>query len=1013
MSGVVPEFACRKRLRSCDNAKKNLKSDDDEDEVKNRMIPAAFFEKEKKKKRLNNANSEKNSKVSATLFGTERKKEKLNKINSKKKMMADDQEREESKVRNDHNMVKNRKVCTAFFEKEKKRKRLKNTNIENLQSDDNEKEVKMCNCDSKVKNGKVSATFFEKEKKKKILGSDNAKKKTNDKKRNTPLSFSKNKMQNNDSKKTAPIIYAVKEKNMRPSQSTEIKMRHNGKQKKRNVPSGISKEKKMQTLSDSNYQKRKRVEPHTLFKKEKWMQFDHTDKKTRTDKVKEKKICGDGKEKKRKEPFAFFKFICNNFEEFLLIPPMVTCKLENLTNHHVYLEDAEGKCSKIRLSVVDGYLAFHQGWNMFVSDHLIKWGEFLLFEYTAKSTFSVRVFGKDSLERLHFNVERERKGVKEKHTWSNMSPDDLVSFDGNSEDIDDDHYLFGEYPRRKVPETHHVTVEGPKNVECGVGSGPEALDKKNGNLVNRQCKTKGISPLRSQEKTVILITDSEPSTHENENIMKLTASEADSDTHHVAFNTNEDPRILQSGVGNGPSVVLDDKKGPDAQRESKCTSPTCSKAKTRRSEITNAAPSTHENGKKVKHVLELHDSDEDLRTKQEINSIRLEPTTSMEKYYNNSKMNISQNICRKYEAHGGFLCLEKWRKGIVTSGRAALDGTGLIKPENPQKTDSQLVGDYDAIGLNPVDKCFWSEGTHACVQPIFTMPVKEPSSPDRVSICGHGGTEIDHSIDGKGAAVQLQTKKEQLKTVGSIVNSQRNNIPACANPVVAGNHGAIGLNPVGSEGTCAFVESVLTMPVEKSSSPDRISKCGSSRTEIDHNADGKGSTVQLETKMNQLKPVGGIVSSQSTNILVCANHVVASQSEHCFSKQKDRKSTDCVISVSLMPMKAEILELDDRSLLKINLQFCIPNTTRKWLELPKSLSNALRQRRQDQNVIMLKDPLKRLWPVLYHENSVFVGFTAGWKHFVAANNLQTGDLCELFKEPDDEEPVYSVQITKK
>ena len=57
--------------------------------------------------------------------------------------------------------------------------------------------------------------------------------------------------------------------------------------------------------------------------------------------------------------------------------------------------------------------------------------------------------------------------------------------------------------------------------------------------------------------------------------------------------------------------------------------------------------------------------------------------------------------------------------------------------------------------------------------------------------------------------------------------------------------------------------------------------------------------------------------------------------------------------------------------------------------------------------------MKRLWLVFYHENSVFVGFTRGWKPFVAANNLQIGDLCMLFKDLDEDEPVYHVQITKK
>jgi hypothetical protein len=71
--------------------------------------------------------------------------------------------------------------------------------------------------------------------------------------------------------------------------------------------------------------------------------------------------------------------------------------------------------------------------------------------------------------------------------------------------------------------------------------------------------------------------------------------------------------------------------------------------------------------------------------------------------------------------------------------------------------------------------------------------------------------------------------------VGSIVNSQRNNIPVSANAVVPGKYSAIGLNPV--------VEPMLTVPVEKPSSPDEISKYESSRTEIDHNVNGKGGNL--------------------------------------------------------------------------------------------------------------------------------------------------------------------------
>ena len=91
-----------------------------------------------------------------------------------------------------------------------------------------------------------------------------------------------------------------------------------------------------------------------------------------------------------------------------------------------------------------------------------------------------------------------------------------------------------------------------------------------------------------------------------------------------------------------------------------------------------------------------------------------------------------------------------------------------------------------------------------------------------------------------GAAVQIETQGEQLKPVGSIVNSQSNNIPVSANAVVPGKYSAIGLNPVGPEVTRTFAEPMLTVPIEKASTPDEISKYGSSKTEIDHNVSGQG-----------------------------------------------------------------------------------------------------------------------------------------------------------------------------
>lgn len=43
----------------------------------------------------------------------------------------------------------------------------------------------------------------------------------------------------------------------------------------------------------------------------------------------------------------------------------------------------------------------------------------------------------------------------------------------------------------------------------------------------------------------------------------------------------------------------------------------------------------------------------------------------------------------------------------------------------------------------------------------------------------------------------------------STVHSQSNNVPLCENPVVEGKYGALGLNPIGSEGSCFFLNNIF------------------------------------------------------------------------------------------------------------------------------------------------------------------------------------------------------------
>ncbi|XBI47027.1 hypothetical protein VPH35_111099 [Triticum aestivum] len=702
----------------------------------------------------------------------------------------------------------------------------------------------------------------------------------------------------------------------------------------------LSKEGKMPMLHDSSNKGNKRS---MMYDKAKKLRTSDKDEKAGSYDRKKTipgnaghKVQSDLKENK-KVKFRFSKVIqSEHFEEFLLIPPEVAeaPKMVGFTNRQVCLEDSEGKSSMVRLSVVDGSLAFYQGWNNFVSDHSIKWGELLVFEYTGRSKFFVWVFGANSWERASFSV--ERRGEEKKRKESSHAPDGLVPCHTFrcSRDINGHHYVSGEYigsnrPKTKpdgytdnaevspsnlvaksmnaVPGTRRMSAnstQDPNGVVGGIVRGSSmAPDNKDGHLANGKHTANAIFPSYIKDTTrspeIIVMADEAPLAQENND-----------------------------------AVALDNKKAnlSIGECKTKCdASVTCNNEKITRFELvpvtTDAAPLSQENGDAVEltsfvgHIedsvmmkestsakcAEIHGSGEDLRRKQEGNTVRLECTAAVDKFPSNNKMDTNGNACSKYEYPGGFQCLEKWKEATV-SGREALDGSGLIRPEKTRKTEEKSVG---AMGVNPVERGY--DGTHSCV-------------------------------------------------------------------------------------------------------PSQISESGLTRTKTEHSVNGKGATGKPETKIEQVGPVGSIGCRQErNNISISANRAVARQTEHHFFRQEDTKSSNPAPLVPLLPVKVEVSELDDHCpVLKANLQFVVPSTAQTRLELPDPLSNAVgRKGRLDRNIVMLKDPMKRLWPVFYHETSLFVGFTGGWKSFVAANKLEAGDLCVLLMDLDEDELVYNVQITRK
>ncbi|KAK4757803.1 hypothetical protein SAY87_019104 [Trapa incisa] len=82
-----------------------------------------------------------------------------------------------------------------------------------------------------------------------------------------------------------------------------------------------------------------------------------------------------------------------------------------------------------------------------------------------------------------------------------------------------------------------------------------------------------------------------------------------------------------------------------------------------------------------------------------------------------------------------------------------------------------------------------------------------------------------------------------------------------------------------------------------------------------------------------------------------------------------------------------------------------------YLELPSRLAVAGRFG-NGRKVIVLKDPQKRLWPVMYHEGPYLTGMVSGWKAFCQANQVQPGDEC-AFKLEDVSDCLYGVSINRR
>ncbi|KAI8018215.1 B3 domain-containing protein Os01g0905400 [Camellia lanceoleosa] len=107
--------------------------------------------------------------------------------------------------------------------------------------------------------------------------------------------------------------------------------------------------------------------------------------------------------------------------------------------------------------------------------------------------------------------------------------------------------------------------------------------------------------------------------------------------------------------------------------------------------------------------------------------------------------------------------------------------------------------------------------------------------------------------------------------------------------------------------------------------------------------------------------------------------------------------------------------VDATSTLSVKIPFLAVTGRLSFLELPSCLPSVSFRGRpimERKVLVRLRDPLSRLWPVIYHEKQGIKVLASGWEAFCKANRIQVGDEC-FFEIEDVSECIYEVSVDRK
>ncbi|KAF6177090.1 hypothetical protein GIB67_015965 [Kingdonia uniflora] len=96
----------------------------------------------------------------------------------------------------------------------------------------------------------------------------------------------------------------------------------------------------------------------------------------------------------------FYKILFGDFSQKLGLPSAFVKNFNGILRRKYYLKGPTGKSWPVLMKKVDDDLFFHKGWQAFVRDHSLEYGDFLVFSYSGNSKFNVKVYDKSTCEKM-------------------------------------------------------------------------------------------------------------------------------------------------------------------------------------------------------------------------------------------------------------------------------------------------------------------------------------------------------------------------------------------------------------------------------------------------------------------------------------------------------------------------------------------------------------------------------------------------------------------------------------